>query len=578
MQQFCSLDEFNLGKYVHKLAEVSQDVYWVRSVDYKTAKDVTQEKEPVNKMEQAIHYFRFFAEKIPAVFWVRDNSYNKQIYLSPGYEKIWGRSRESLYKNPDSWLDTLHPDDRADSTDTERFRTLEEVGYDAQYEKRYRILKPDGSVSWIKDTSFPIQDENDVFIGFAGIAEDITKEVHYEQAMREAKEKAESANQVKSDFLAMISHEIRTPLNAILGMSQILKSKGLSSELQEYVDIITGAGNSLLSLVSDILDFARLEAGKLSFSNEPFDLHALVKQTVHGLLYQAREKGIKLDYDFDINSPNIVVGDHNRVRQVIVNLLSNAIKFTDDGSVKLTIQCKEKTESNVVFDMCVKDTGIGIRAENVDKLFEKFSQIDSIYNRKHRGIGLGLAITRQLVEAMGGKIEAKSIYNEGSEFRFTLNLELHEDQVDKIHLLSVQQQKQSNLEQHNFQFKVLLIEDNVINQKIAKIILEDFNCQVDVANNGKEVLSRVDEIAGYDLIFMDIGLPDLSGFEIASKLREHQALQHLPIIAMTAHILDRDKEQALASGMNRVVAKPISYESIRAILDEFAKRVEKRVA
>ena len=261
-----------------------------------------------------------------------------------------------------------------------------------------------------------------------------------------------------------------------------------------------------------------------------------------------------------------------------MNLLSNAIKFTEQGNVKLSVLCKQKTESNVIFDICVKDTGIGIRAENLDKLFEKFSQIDSIYNRKHRGIGLGLAITRQLVEAMGGKIEAKSIYNEGSEFRFTLNLKLQQEQSDKIHLLPVQQLKHVNLAHTDYQFKVLLIEDNVINQKIAKIILEDFNCQVDIANNGEEVLSRIDEIAKYDLIFMDIGLPDLSGFEIASKLREQQALQHLPIIAMTAHILDRDKEQAFASGMNRVVAKPISYESIRAILDEFAVRIERSVA
>lgn len=661
MQQFCYINELHLGKYFHKLAEVSQDVYWVRAADYKThlyinpsfeviwgrprksllennnlwlttvhpedrqsiaermkaivsnkkttehysldyrimrpsdeirriheisfplhddagkclgyvgvAKDVTNEKERVNEMEQAIHFFRFFAEKIPAVFWVRDDSCNRQLYLSPGYEKIWGRSRECLYGDPDSWLKTLHPDDREDASNTARFRALHEVGTDVQYENKYRILRPDNSVRWIKDTSFPIEDEKSTFIGFAGIAEDVTKEVEYEQQLKEAKEIAEIANQSKSDFLAMISHEIRTPLNAILGMAQILKTTGLPKDSQEYVDIISSAGNSLLSLVGDILDFARLEAGKLSFSSEPFNMAALLKQIVHSMMYQVREKGITLEYEYGDDVPCEVVGDHNRVRQVIVNLLSNAIKFTEKGSIHLLVKCKRKTKTKVIFEIVVKDTGIGIRKEKIGKLFEKFSQIDSIYHRKHRGIGLGLAITKQLVDAMGGEIGVISEYNKGSEFRFTLSLKSQPSHAGHVRTFTKQSVEKPTYLVSDSQFKILLVEDNLINQKIAKIILEDFNCDVDIAGNGEEVLSRLEELDQYDLIFMDVGLPDLSGFEICAQLRKHPGLQTIPIIAMTAHILERDKEQALASGMNKVIAKPITYEALRVVLDDYA--------
>ncbi len=652
----------NLGKYFYKLAELSQDVFWIRDVDYKTqlyispayekiwgrtceslyddsvawfstvhpndrkqveieinriknnpqegqtnfleyriirpdndirriqevnfplydtnhqfigfagiAKDVTQEKLRLAELEQASHFFRFFAEKVHAVFWVRDNSCNKQLYLSPGYEKVWGRSRDSLYENPDSWLDTLHPEDREKASNVARFETLKEMGQDAQYEYRYRIFTPEGDIRWIKDTSFPIQDEKNNFIGFAGIAEDITKEVLHEQKLRDAMQRAEVANQAKSDFLAMISHELRTPLNAILGMAQILKMKGLPAESEEYVDIISNAGNSLLSLVSDILDFARLEAGKLSFSNDPFDLYSLFTQIVQSLQYQAREKGIDLILEYNPDLTSAVIGDANRVRQVLVNLLGNAIKFTEDGYIKVIVNCPKKSKTRALFEVTVVDTGIGIRRDKLESIFEKFSQIDSIYHRKHRGIGLGLAITKQLVEAMGGEIEVKSEVGKGSEFKFTLSLKLQSSD-SKNSGMNMAADKSSLLQRSQYKSNVLLVEDNLINQKIAKIMLEDFGCCVDVVDNGQKVLENVCEINKYDLIFMDVGLPDISGFDIVKRLRQCPDLKEMPIVAMTAHILERDRQQAFDSGMNRIIAKPISYDEIAAVLEEYAKK------
>lgn len=652
----------NLGKYFYKLAERSQDVFWIRDVDYKTqlyispayeqvwgftceslykdgsswlatvhpddrlqveqelsevksnpiegrsylleyriirpdseikliqevnfpvfaahhqligfagiAKDVTKEKLRLAELEQVSNFFRYFSEKIHAVFWARDNSCNRQLYLSPGYEKVWGRSRESLYANPDSWIDTLHPEDRDKASNVARFETLEEIGQDVQFEYRYRIFTPEKEVRWIKDTSFPIHNEKKHFIGFAGIAEDITKEVLHEQKLREAMQRAEVANQAKSDFLAMVSHELRTPLNAILGMAQILKAKGLPADAEEYVDIISDAGNNLLSLVSDILDFARLEAGKLSFSVDPFDLQKLIEQIVHSLQYQACEKGIDLLLEYHSNEPSSVIGDANRVRQVLVNLLSNSIKFTEKGYIKIIVHCVKKTKTKRWFEITVVDTGIGIRKDKLDIIFEKFSQIDSGYQRKHRGIGLGLAITKQLIETMGGEINVESEVGKGSQFQFTLGLKMQTPQQKHTHDLEIF--NQTSLSQRSrYNLHVLLVEDNLINQKIARVMLEDFGCRVDVVDNGQQVMEKIPDLLRYNLIFMDIGLPDISGFDIVSNLRSVPALKEIPVVAMTAHILDRDCQLAFDAGMNRIISKPITYDAIAMVLEEFAPR------
>lgn len=532
------------------------------------ARDVTDERQRMADLGQATYFFRLFAEKMHAVFWVRDESLKKQIYVSPGYEKIWKRTRKSLYENPDSWMDTIHSDDKNIPSVQTRFQELDETGLGIVYEKKYRIMMPDGVYRWIKDTSFPIQDNKSAFIGFAGIAEDITKEVEYEKALREAKETAEVANKAKSDFLAMVSHELRTPLNAILGMGQILKAKDISSEVKECVDVIIEAGNNLLSLVSDVLDFARLEAGKLNFTNEPFDLALLFQRTMKTMQYLADEKQLTLQLIVEPHLTGMVMGDPDRVRQVLINLVTNAIKFTDAGRVTVHLKSANLSHGRACFDVVVEDTGIGIPEDKLETIFEKFSQVDSIYQRKHGGIGLGLVITRELIQIMGGDIEVKSELGKGSMFHFTLSLPLQteqemQDSARREALFFTAQRPQ-------FGLRVLLVEDNRVNQRIATMILNDFGCTLDIANNAEEVFAHLEDITGYDLIFMDVGLPDMSGFDIARRLREEPRLASLPIIAMTAHVLEADCERAFAAGMNKVVAKPISYESIRLVLEAVA--------
>jgi PAS domain S-box-containing protein len=570
-------DSYHLS---YRIVHSGQDIRWIQEIGFPLfgadsrcfgyagiAKDVTQEKQRISDLETASRFFHFFAEKIKSVFWVRDPKCNKQLYVSPAYEKIWGRSCESLYTNPNAWVETLAPEDRqGEHVSSVRLQLLEELGPTIHYDSRYQIVRPDGARVWIKDTSFPIHDHQDRFIGFAGIAEDVTEEVLYEQELRDAKQKAELANRVKSEFLATMSHELRTPLNAILGMAQILRLKGLPNELEEYVDTITHAGNSLLSLVNDVLDFARLEAGKLSLTTESFNLRLLVSQVIQSVSYQAKEKEVLLQTHFARGLPTQVLGDARRIRQVLLNLLSNAIKFTEKGSVKVQVSCFKKTKTEVLICIAVKDTGMGISEDKLDFIFEKFSQIDSAYNRKHQGIGLGLAITKELVEKMDGLITVKSKVGKGSEFGFTLPLQIDQQKKLPLKQKSLKQDKKKKIKALVSALKILVVEDNPVNQRIAKILLEEQGCEVSIAGDGAAALKLLFSDKAFSLIFMDIGLPDSNGFDIVKKIREYEPLKQIPIIAMTAHILERDKDRCFAVGMNDIIAKPILQEQLIDIL------------
>jgi PAS domain S-box-containing protein len=535
------------------------------------AKDATSETQRMAELEEASRFFRFFADKIQSVFWVRDTRCNKQIYLSPAYETIWGRPREALYQNPDSWIESLVPEDQEGPHKAENLVEALENEDEAQAEKRYRIIRPDGEIRWIKDTSFPIHDDQNEFMGFAGIAEDITKYVLHDKELEEAKEVAEAANQAKSNFLAMMSHELRTPLNAVIGMAQILHMKKLPKEVDECVAVIMQAGNNLLSLVNDILDFAKLEVGKLSFSMEPFDLSLLASQVIYSLKYQAQQKGLDLSIDYPAELPTAVMGDAKRFRQVLINLVGNAIKFTERGQIAMCVKCVKQLAHEAVFCITVSDTGIGISSDKLDFVFEKFSQVDSSYHRRHQGTGLGLAITKELVEKMGGTITVKSELGKGSVFTVMITLPLQNPSLEKPldSKIFAKWTHHNSADAPNFNLKILLVEDNSINQRIARIMLEEVGCQVDIIDNGKSVLEIFPTLNQYDVIFMDIGLPDMSGFEVVAAIRKQHDLKNIPIIAMTAHILERDKEHCYAVGMNGVIVKPISHDELVGTLRQW---------
>lgn len=364
--------------------------------------------------------FYKLAEKGKDVFWIRSADFNRQIYISPAFEIIWGRACQELYENPATWIQAIFPDDRELLLDT--FNQTPKL--EDSYSLNFRVVRPDGKIRYIHDASFPLFNETGECFGYAGVAKDITKDVLHEQELQEAKSRAEIANQAKSNFLAMMSHELRTPLNAILGMAQILRIKGVSPELEECVSVISNAGNSLLALVNDILDFAKLEVGKLSFVDEPIDLQLLISQVIHSLSHQAKEKNLELQLEYPDVVPTLVLSDAKRIRQILINLVGNALKFTEKGYVKIQFFCLKQDKNYADLQIKVVDTGIGISQDKLEMVFEKFSQVDSNYQRKYQGTGLGLAITRELVEKMGGKISLTSELGKGSDFSVVLPFQL----------------------------------------------------------------------------------------------------------------------------------------------------------
>ena len=546
----------------YRVTDHRGEIHWIQDVGFPIydgrkcigyagiAQDITRKKLHLKEVNEASRFFQFFVEKIRGTFWVKDPAGQRQIYVSPGYEKLWGQSCDTLYENPDAWLDAVLPED----LNNEEI-DLPHLGSNQRDSKktsqfRFRIRHPDGGIRWIKDTHFPIKDRDEL-IGYAGIAEDVTEDVLRETELREAKENAEKANQTKSDFLAMMSHELRTPLNAILGMAQILKTSKLTETQKDQIDVVTQSGQNLLALLNDLLDFAKLEVGKLSFTNEFIDLRALTNTLISDMLVQASQKNIDLKLNCGPDVPDKIVGDAKRIRQILINLISNAIKFTEKGYVQLTVSCLQKNLKEATLYFTVEDTGLGIEQSKLDTIFSRFEQVDSVYQRKYEGVGLGLAIVKELVEKMGGSTAVSSEVGVGSQFSCILPFQLQASALS-VQEASAKKLKRSHkvlpsMTKANFDMNVLVVEDNLINQKVSKILLEQVGCKVDIADCAKEALEKVKK--PYDIVFMDIGLPDMDGFQVVEKIREREAPeQHVPIVAMTAHVFAHDRKRCFEVG------------------------------
>lgn len=515
-------------------------------------------------------FFMQLAEKSESVFWVRSSDYGIQLYVSPAYEKIWQRSRGELFEHPEKWNDYLHPEEQQ-ALQSKLYERNPFAKPEAKYDNIYRILRPSGEIRWIKDTSFPINNTDDKCIGFAGIAVDITEDKLKKQALLEAKENAEAANRAKSAFLATMSHELRTPLNGILGIAQILTSEQLSVTQKEYVDDIMRASHHLLSIVNDMLDFAKLEAGKVELQLGPLDLKKVFQEVVHIMDYQAQLKGLSLNLVFDDSIPHLLLGDPKVIRQIMVNLIGNAIKFTEKGWVVVEVKALVINEVAVKFNVTVSDSGIGIPIDKLDTIFEQFEQVDSSQARRYGGTGLGLSITKYLVELMGGMICVTSKYKEGTQFCLDLELPLQEAAKEVDNSWEQQQSILINQSDQKQKMHALLVEDNPLNQKIGKIMLEDIGFEVQIAENGQQVLAN--DLFSFDLIFMDVGLPDISGIDITKQIRNNERYQSIPIIAMTAHAYQSDKDACLNAGMNDVVTKPVMKKELIEIVAKWLNKL-----
>lgn len=388
--------------------------------------------------------------------------------------------------------------------------------------------------------------------------------VQSKKDLAKAKEIAEHANKAKGEFLANMSHEIRTPMNGIITVIEFLKETGLTNNQYELLDIIKTSSDNLLEIINDILDFSKIEAGQVELDFFNFNLRNELNSMLKPLELKAKEKGLHLEFECDPKIPEVLYGDAFKIKQVLINLVNNAIKFTQHGRIKLLLSpvSNKLNKHEILFE--VHDTGIGIAEKNLNKLFKSFSQTDASSSRKYGGTGLGLAICRKLVTMMGGRIHVKSEYQKGSNFYFNLFLTEPDDKTIQNHHKELQHPKIISSK------RMLVVDDNAINRKVAKMTLEKLGHQVDLAENGRIAFDKYLNNR-YDIILMDVQMPELDGMETTAMIRrkesENQIKKPVPIIAMTAAAMKGDRERFIECGMNEYISKPFKIKDIVNIIE-----------
>ena len=528
--------------------------------------EVTEYVRAKKQIEVSEEKFRSLSENIPHMIWTataegKKNFFNKYFldYTGKTFEELTG----------DGFRKIIFPDDL--KKDLQLWHHSLKTGEDFNMEKRIR--HHDGTYRWHISRGIAQKDELGKIIGWIGSSTNIDSHKSFTKDLMEAKvfaematliaedekSKAEMAMQSKQQFLSNMSHEIRTPMNAIIGFTKVLMKTDLSEKQKEYLEAIKSSGNTLIVLINDILDLAKVNAGKMIFVNTPFKISQSITTILHLFEVKIQEKNLELVKEFDSRIPEIVLGDSIRLHQILINLLSNAIKFTAKGKIFVNVNLLKEDNEKVTLEIKVSDTGIGIPKNKIKDIFENFEQANTITSSLYGGTGLGLAIVKQLVEQQGGSISIKSKVDEGSTFGFTLSFQ-------KTTVEVALENETGQYETEIIPIKVLVVEDVKLNQLLMRVILDDFKFESDIADNGKIAIEKL-QTNSYDIILMDLQMPIMNGFEATEHIRNIMNLQ-TPIIALTADVTTVDLEKCKTLGMNDYISKPLDEKLLYSkILD-----------
>jgi len=479
-------------------------------------------------------------------------TFNKEgvIYeLNNAGATLLGKDKESIKKKPF----TLYLKYLSHQAFFEHLKKVQETGKKTNCELELKDEK------FVEVETIPIENDDDEEQRFMSSMKDVTAKKKAQEKMLKAKDEANRANRAKSNFLANMSHEIRTPLSGITGALDLIETDELSSENMHFLRIAKDSSQVLMETLDNILDYSKIEANKLEFSKEAFDLRKMAEKIINAFQIRARKNNIELSLDWQLPFEYYCDTDAQKLQQILNNLISNAVKNTKSGQVKLVITGSEKKD---YLDFTVEDTGIGIDEEELDKLFEEFFQVELKADDKDKGVGLGLAITKRLIELLGGQISVKSEKGEGTAFSFSIP-------APSAKAPEESKEKKSLSTKSIKEMKVLVAEDNPVNQVILRKIFERFGCTIDLARNGSQALQKLGE-SDYDIVFLDIQMPDFDGYEVTERVRkaESKSGHHQKIVGLSAHATTEHKKRSLEAGMDGYLTKPVKSEKILQICRE----------
>ena len=506
--------------------------------------------------------YKYVVNSVKEVIFQTDINGN-WTFLNPAWTEVTGFSlSESLGR---SYRTYLHPDDI--EVNVKQFENMFSKKIDSLHEQM-RFITKQGGYKWIEIFTKHTFDGDHKISGTLGTLTDITQRKKNEEELIKTKEDAEEATRVKSEFLAMMSHEIRTPMNGVIGMTGLLLETELNPEQREFVETIRISGDTLLTLINDILDFSKIESGKMELEEHPFDLKECIEDAYDLLASKAVKKKLDLLHLIENDVPDFIVGDVTRLRQILVNLINNAIKFTEEGEVFVSVKKMHRIDNSLELQFSVKDTGIGISEDKIDKLFGSFSQLDSSTTRKYGGTGLGLAICKRLVNLMGGKIWVESTESVGSTFYFTIKTKASAVTPPKIYLRSSIPELKHK--------RVLIVDDNETNRHILELQCRNWGMITRVAASGKEALKWIKSDDPFDIAILDMQMPEMDGVELSKEIRKIRTRDELPLIMLTSVGKQELDVETVKQIFTSFVSKPIKQSQLfNIILDAFTNKKDK---